>query len=218
MILWGHPYSRAHRVMWMLRELDLRFEHVPTNFMSGETREPAFLRVNPNGRVPVLDDDGFVIFESLAINLYLSRKYGGDTAARGLVEEAQAVQWSLWEAAEIEKPLLFAAANLFLFPEDQRDPGLAAIGLSKLERPFGVLEALLTERPYLLGDRFTVADLNVAGPMSLIPLAGVPIDRYPRLSDWLMRCLERPAADDWKPIRFTIPRPPTPEKLLAMFL
>ena len=216
--LYGHPYSRAHRVMWMLRELALPFEHVPTNFMTGETRDPAFLAVNPNGRVPVLIDDGFTIFESLAINLYLSRKYGGPTAAQGQVEEAQAVQWSLWEAAEIEKPLLFAAANLFLFPEGSRDSELAGIGLAKLDRPFAVLEAHLADRPYILGDRFTVADLNVAGPMTLIPLAGVPTDCYPRLTDWLARCLDRPAADDWKPIHFTIPRPPTPEKLLGMFL
>lgn len=215
--LYGHPYSRAHRVMWMLKELDLPFEHVPTGFQDGGTKQAGFLAVNPNGRVPVLVDGEVTLFESLAINLYLSRKYGGPTAAEGLVEESLATQWSFWEAAEIEKPLLFAAANLCLFGEEGRSAADAAIGIGKLDRPFRVLEAHLAERAYLLGDRFTVADVNVAGPMTLIPIAGVPIDGYPRIAAWLGRCLDRPAAADWKPIHFTIPRPP-PDRLLAMFL
>ncbi len=215
--LYGHPYSRAHRVMWMLKELGLTFDHVPTGFQDGGTKQAEFLAINPNGRVPVLVDGDVTIFESLAINLYLSRKYGGATAARGLVEESLATQWSFWEASEIEKPLLFAAANLCLFGEDGRSEDDAAIGITKLDRPFGVLEAHLATQDYLLGDRFTVADINVAAPMTLIPIAGVPIDKYPRMAAWLGRCLERPAAADWKPIRFTIPRPPA-DKLMAMFL
>lgn len=215
--LYGHPFSRAHRVMWMLKELGLPFDHVPTGFQDGGTKRAEFLAINPNGRVPVLVDDQVTIFESLAINLYLSRKHGGPTAAEGPVEEALATQWSFWEASEIEKPLLFAAANLCLFGDEGRSEADAAIGIGKLDRPFRVLEAHLADRDYLLGDRFTVADLNVAAPMSLIPIAGVPIDGYPRMAAWLDRCLERPAAADWKPIRFTIPRPPA-DKLLAMFL
>lgn len=215
--LYGHPFSRAHRVMWMLKELDLDFDHVPTGFQDGGTRQAAFLAINPNGRVPVLVDGDVTLFESLAINLYLSRRYGGATAANGLIEESLATQWSFWVVTEIEKPLLFAAANLCLFGEEGRSEADAAIGIAKLARPFGVLEAQLADRDYLLGERFTVADLNVAAPMTLIPIAGVPIDRYPRLAAWLERCLERPAAADWKPIRFTIPRPPA-DKLLAMFL
>ena len=162
-------------------------------------------------------DDGVTLFDSLAINLYLSRKDGGATAADGSVEEALATQWSFWVVTEIEKPLLFAAANLMLFGQEGRSDTDAAIGIAKLDRPFRVLEAHLADRDYLVGDRFTVADLNVAGPMTLIPIADVPIDGYPRMAAWLDRCLERPAAADWKSIRFTIPRPPA-DKLLAMFL
>jgi glutathione S-transferase len=215
--LYGHPYSRAHRVMWMLKELGLPFDHVPTDFLYGGTQQAEFLAINPNGRVPALVDDGHTIFESMAINLFLSRKYGGPSAAIGMIDEALATQWSFWVVTEIEKPLLFAAANLFLFPKGAQSPEDAAIGLGKLDRPFKVLDEHLKSRPCLLGDRFTVADLNVAAVMTLIPLCQVPIDAYPSMANWLHRCLDRPAAADWKPIRFTIPRPP-PEKLLAMFL
>ncbi|MEO5640596.1 MAG: glutathione S-transferase family protein [Sphingomicrobium sp.] len=215
--LYGHPYSRAHRVMWMLRELGLKFDHVPTDFIHGGTKAAEFLAVNPNGRVPALVDDGFVLFESLAINLYLARKYGGPLAPTDERDEALAIQWSLWVANEIEGPLLFTAANLALFPEPDRRPDQAAIGLGKLSRPFGVLERLLGGQPYLLGDRFTVADLNVAAVMTLIPICGIDITAWPAMAGWLSLCLDRPAADDWKPIHFTIPRPDD-KGLLAMFI
>ena len=109
--LYGSMASRAHRTVWMLKELGLPFQHEPTNFMDGSTRKPGFLAVNPNGRVPVIDDDGFIVYESMAINLYLARKHGGPIAANGLREETAAMQWSFWVVTEIEKPLLLAAAN-----------------------------------------------------------------------------------------------------------
>ena len=201
----------------MLRELGVAFEHVPTGFQDGGTRTPDFLALNPNGRVPALIDDGQVFVESLSINLYLASRYGGPFAPSGVTETALATQWSFWAVTEVEKPLLFAAANLLLFPEDGRRPDQAALALKKLDRPFKVLDAHLRDRAWLIGDRFTVADLNVAALMSLVPIAGVPIEGYPALAEWLTRCLDRPAADDWKPIRFTIPRPDD-AGILTMFI
>jgi len=216
--LYGHLMSRAHRVAWMLKELDLPYEHVPVNFLDGSTHRPEYLAVNPNGRVPSIDDDGLKLFESLAINLHLARKYGGPLAPAGLEEESLATQWTLWVVTEVEKPLLFAAANLFLFAEDGRNAAEAEMAMARLARPFAVLEAHLRDRPHLLGDRFTVADLNVASVMTLAPLAQIGLERWPRMAAWLHACIERPAAADWKPIKFAIPRPPTPLGMLQMFL
>lgn len=216
--LYGHLMSRAHRVAWMLKELDLPYEHVPVNFLDGSTHRPEYLAVNPNGRVPSIDDDGLKLFESLAINLHLARKYGGPLAPAGLEEESLATQWTMWVVTEVEKPLLFAAANLFLFAEDGRNAAEAEMAMAKLARPFAVLEAHLQDRSHLLGDRFTVADLNVASVMTLAPLAQIGLERWPRMAAWLHACIERPAAADWKPIKFSIPRPPTPLGMLQMFL
>lgn len=216
--LYGHLMSRAHRVAWMLKELDVPYEHVPVHFLDGSTRRPDYLSVNPNGRVPAIDDDGLKLFESLAINLHLARKFGGPLAPASLEEDSLATQWTLWVVTEVEKPLLFAAANLFLFEEGGRDAAEAEMAMGRLARPFGVLEAHLQERPHLLGDRFTVADLNVSSVMTLAPLAQIDLGRWPRMRAWLHGCLERPAAADWKPIKFTIPRPPTPMGTLQMFL
>lgn len=219
--LYGAMASRAHRVVWMLNELALPFRHVPTPFLDGSTRTPDFLALNPNGRVPVLDDGGLVLFESLAINLYLARTYGAaplDLAPRNPAEEGRALQWSFWVATEVEKPLLLASANLRLFAEAQRNADEAQMALDKLARPFKVLNDHLALRSHLIGERFTVADLNVATVMDLAPQCGISLADWPALQAWHRRCLDRPAAADWRGVSFSIPRPPSPLGVLKMFV
>ena len=168
--------------------------------------------------MPALDDDGLLLHESMAINLYLARKRGGPLAPAGLIEEALATQWSFWVVTEVEKPLLFASANRKLFAESARDDEQAQMALTKLDRPFKVLDAHLATRAHLLGERFTVADLNVATVMDLAPQCGIELDAWPNLKSWHERCLARPAAADWKGVSFSIPRPPTALGLLKMFV
>lgn len=216
--LYGSMASRAHRVVWMLKELGVNFEHVPTNFFDGSTHKAEFLAINPNGRVPALDDDGLLLCESLAINLYLSKKYGGPLAPKDLREDALATQWSFWVATEIEKPLLLASANRALFPIDTRNEEEALLAIAKLSRPLKVLQAHLSKHQYLLDDRFTVADLNVATVMDLAPQCGISLQEYPKVQQWHQQCLSRPAAADWMDVKFSIPRPPTALGVLKMFV
>ena len=207
--LYGDAMSRAHRVMWMLRELGQDFAHIPTDFLRGGNKTPAFLAVNANGKVPVLVHDDVTMCESFAINLYLARVFASPLSARSIAEEAGILQWSFWAVNEVEKTLLITAKNAALFAPEHRRENEVQMGLAKLDRPFRVLDAHLAGRDYLLGDRFTVADLTPAAMMTLIPIAGLDISAYPHIARWLMLCLDRPCADDWKTIRFTIPRPPT---------
>ena len=209
LMLYGHEMSRARRVIWTLRELNLPYEHIPTDFLHGGNKQPGFLALNPNGKVPVLVDGELVLFESLAINLYLARKYSSPIGPQTLAEEALLTQWTLWVVNEVEKTLFVACENLFFFPEAQRRPGEARLALDKLVRPFRVLDAHLSEHAFLVGDRFTVADINAAAVMSLIRIAGVNVADYPSLAAWLDTCLERPGADLWKKVSFTVPRPPS---------
>ncbi len=216
--LYGSMASRAHRVVWMLKECGLAFNHIQTNFFDGSTHKLEFLKINPNGRVPVLDDNGFVLFESLAINLYLAKTYGGALAPSDGKEDALITQWSFWVMSEIEKPLLFASANRALFAQGARDEEQAMMAIGKLNRPLKVLDAHLASRAHVLGSRFTVADLNIATVMDLAPQCGISLEAWPRVNKWHQQCLARPAAVDWKSVKFTIPRPSTPLGLLKMFL
>ena len=81
-----------------------------------------------------------------------------------------------------------------------------------------MLDAYLSAQPYLMGDRFTVADLNVATVMDLAPQCGIALDAWPFVKAWHQSCLARPAAADWKDVKFVIPRPPTELGLLKMFV
>ncbi len=224
-VLYGAMASRAHRVVWMLKELELPFEHIQTNFLDGSTHTPAFLAVNPNGRVPALKDGEFLMCESMAINLYLAKKYGNGLAPANLEEDALCTQWSFWVVTEVEKPLLFASANRALFKAESRDEEQALMAIAKLDRPLKVLDAHLASRSrhpakdaFVVGNRFTVADLNIATVMDLAPQCGISLDAWPHVKEWHARCLDRPAAHDWKSVRFSIPRPPTPLGLLKMFV
>lgn len=207
--LYGHPMSRAHRVLWLLREIAVPFKHVPTDFLHGGNKTPEFCKLNPNGKVPVLTDENLVLFESLAINLYVAKRYGGTLGPGSVEEDSLMTQWALWTANEVEKTLFVACENLFFFSKPERRPAEAQLALAKLDRPFRVLDGHLSQTHHLVAGRFTVADINAASVMTLIPICGVDVHAYPHLREWLERCLSRPAADDYKPIRFTVPRPKT---------
>lgn len=102
--LYGIAQSRAFRTLWMLEELGLPYEQVAVGFENRRIVDPRLHAVNPNRKVPVLEDDGITLFESLAINLYLAEKHGGPLKWAGLIEAGHCYQWTLWAATEIEPP------------------------------------------------------------------------------------------------------------------
>jgi len=193
--LYGIPQSRTSRCLWMLEELGVPYENVPVSF-AGDAQKPDFLKVNPNGRIPVLDDDGVVLFESLAINLHLARKYDG---GKGLWptsqdDQSRAIQWSIWAMTETEPPVMKVLMNRAFLPEPQRNEAEAKAGEAALAKPLGVLEGFLRGRPYLLGDSFTVADLNVDAVLGWAPTLGrMKLDATPNVAAWHTRCAGRPA-------------------------
>ena len=192
--LYGVPASRTFRPLWMLRELGLEFENVPVSLADGGTRTAEFKKLNPNGHIPVLVDGTTVLWESMAINLYLARQYGAGTLwPATTADEGRAFQWSFWVMTEVEASLLQTLMHRRLLPKDQRDETAAAAAEAKLAAPFGVLEGALRGRDYLLGGSFTVADLNVASVFAWSMLANLDLERWPQLKAWLTRCSERPA-------------------------
>ena len=193
--IYGVARSRAFRVLWMAKELGLDYEHVKVDFATGETRSPAHLALNPNGHVPVIDDDGFILWESMAINLYLAKKYGaGRFYPSRLEDEARAWQWSFWGMTELERPVLTALFNRAILPESQRDAAAADAAEKTLAQPFGVLQGVLGGSAYLLGDQFTVADLNVASILAWARPAQIDFSVVPKVAEWLKVCAERPPA------------------------
>ena len=193
--IYGVARSRAARVLWMAKELGLDYQHIKVDFATGETHQPAHLALNPNGHIPVIDDAGFILWESMAINLYLGKKYGvGELYPSRLEDEARAWQWSFWGMTEVERPVLTAMMNRAIFAEDKRDAAAADAAEKTLVQPLGVLEGVLGRTSYLLGGQFTVADLNVASILAWARPAQIDMSAFPKVAEWLRICAERPAA------------------------
>jgi glutathione S-transferase len=177
----------------MAKELGLDFEHVPVEIGDAGARQPEFLAINPNGRLPVIDDSGFVLFESLAITLYLAKKHSaGRLYPASLEDEAKAWQWSLWAVSEVDRGVNIWSLHAVRLPPDERDAARRAEALQVLKAPFKVLDDAVAKQPYLLGGDFTVADLNVAAVISRA--IEMDLSATPHLGSWLRRCLDRPAA------------------------
>lgn len=203
--IYGHPGSRAARTLWVCRELGLQFEHVPTHFADGGTQSAEFLQINPAGRIPAIDDDGFRLAESMAINIYLAKKHGGELAPKSLEDEARMLQWSFWAMTEVEKPLVVLLMQRLEVPagseiekyfreRSPKDPATEQAALKAVEHPLSVLNGHLANREYLLGSGFSLADLNVASVLSMGLAAKFDYSAYPNVQQWLGRCLGRPAA------------------------
>ena len=189
--IYGVARTRAFRVLWIAKELELDYEHIPLEIGAAGAGKPDYLAINPNGRLPAIDDGGFTLWESLAITLYLAKKHGRlyPTTLEG---EAKVWQWSLWSVQEVDRGVNIWSLHAVRLPPADRDPQRLAEALKVLERPLNVLDGALAGRSYLLGEDFTVADLNVAAVISRA--IDMDLAATPRLGAWLRRCLERPAA------------------------
>ena len=190
--LYGVYRSRASRNIWLANELGIPFKQVPIiqHYRLKEpipadvvhTKSPEFLKVNPNGHIPSMDDDGLVLHESLAINLYLAKKHGGALAPANVAEDGEMGMWSLWAVTEVEAQALSIAQN-----------GATDAALAALRGPFAVLEKALAKTGYLVGGRLTVADVNVAEIVRYAQGATSLFDAAPKVKAWYAACVGRPA-------------------------
>lgn len=191
--IYGIAGSRALRPLWAVHELNLPYTHVPLHFKAPALKQPDYLRLNPNGTVPVLNDDGLVLYESLAITLYLARRYGpGNLWPEDQAQQALALQWTLWAATEVEPSARQWFQNTTRLPAPARDARLAEKGWATVRARLAILDRQLAESEFLLGNTFTVADLNVAAVLQRLP--GFAGEDFPAARAWHARCFERPAA------------------------
>jgi glutathione S-transferase len=207
--VYGVYRSRATRNIWLLGELGLPFVHVPViqaNRVAKpkakdaplNTQSRKFLKVNPNGQIPSLKDGRLVLHESLAINLYLARKYGKKQGTKlgpgNVAEEGQMAMWTLWAATACEPHTIQVLYNTIGKPEPERVPAMAAAAAAALQAPFDVLDAhLAAEGGFTVGKRFTVADINLAEVIRYAQPMPELFATRPSLKAWIEACQARPA-------------------------
>jgi glutathione S-transferase len=191
--LYGNSRSRAIRCLWMLEEVGRPYRLVEKTTRADDLQTTEYLRLNPNARIPTLVDGDLVLWESMAINLYLAQKYDGPMHCAGPEVLGIAAQWSFWAMLEIEHLLLHLLEHRALLVEFSRDASAVERNELLLKKPLGVLNDALAGRNYLAGTSFTVADLNVAGILVWAKMARLDLSAYPELARWLNACLARPA-------------------------
>ncbi|MFE1598088.1 glutathione S-transferase family protein [Methylobacterium sp. ID0610] len=194
--LWGRLSSvNVQKAVWGLEELGLAYERVEAGGAFGIVREPAYLALNPNGLVPVLEEDGYVLWESNAILRYLAEAHGGgrlrpeETRARGLVD-----QWLDWQATAFTPAMRDAFWQTVRTPAERRDEAVIARSVAASEAAAAVLDAHLAGRAFAVGDAFSLADIALGCATHRWLHLAVPHEPRPHLQAWYARIASRPAA------------------------
>jgi glutathione S-transferase len=202
--LHANPYSgNSRKVHWALEELGLAYEYVMVDLMTGAHKEPAFTALNPHGRVPLLNDDGFWLYESNAILLYLTAHYGKDKlGGRDDREDALINQWLFVQAFDIQ-PALQKAFVIKLYASLGAPLDQEGFDRAVAEAPAGlrVLDAHLQGKQYVVGEHFSIADVSLAEPVGLCQFSGIDLTPYPAVTAWFGRLSERPAFQKTRPQR-----------------
>lgn len=200
MRLYEFSVTRSIRCRWMLRELDVPFESVQVDLSRGEHRARDYLRVHPQARVPVLDDDGFLLHQSTAICTYLGDKFPekGLVPPAGTQERALYDQWLFFCASELDAPLWVIRRHLVLYPEERRCAAILPVARDELREAVAVLDGHLSRESFVVGGRFSAADIVVGHTLawaSFFPRERSLelVDGHPHIASYLDRVLARPA-------------------------
>jgi glutathione S-transferase len=175
--------GNSYRVRLMLSLLGAEYQLVPLDLMRGQQRESWFLELNPRGQVPTLDDGGTIVWDSMAILVYLARKYGGDKwlplDAKGM---AEVMQW----LAVMENEILYGLAMARIICRFKR-PGNLQEAQGRGRKALDALEQRLTAHPWLALDRVTIADIGCFPYVALAPEGEIALDAYPAVRSWIER-------------------------------
>lgn len=194
---YGSPRSSATRILWALEELGVPFEKVRVDLQSGDQRKPEYLALNPNGKVPLVVDDGVPVFESVAILIHLGQHYGQDKGlwpSIGSKLHGQALAWIVWSAATLS-PIMFRHLmnTQERFPAEARNAKQAESSKNELEKLLAIVESQLAKSPYFMGDSFTYVDLALASALGFWKMSGHDFSAQPNVAKWIAACQARPA-------------------------
>ena len=196
--LYGQYRSRAFRVAWLLKESNIPYEHVnvTVNIEGASCKDPSYTALNPNARVPTIDDDGFVMWESAAINLYLAEKYRSPLWPADLQGKGRMYQWAFFIANDVEPHMISVMQHRVMFPPEKRNAALADDSDARLQPKLKVLDEHLAKNRYFGIERWDMADFMVASVTFSFTVMKYDLSKYPNFQRWLSASLERPKAKE----------------------
>ncbi|MBB5191094.1 glutathione S-transferase [Silvimonas terrae] len=187
--VWGRRNSlNVQKVMWIIGELELEHEHINAGGAYGGLNTPEFLARNPHGKIPVIDHDGVVVWESQAILRYLGATFGeGSLWATDPAERAVADGWLDWSLATLQPAFIDLFFGFYRTPEAQRDAGRVERATAQCARLYGLLDQQLAQRPYLGGDTLTLADFGAGTTVFRYLTMGAQRPPLPHVEHWFER-------------------------------
>ncbi|NJN99325.1 MAG: glutathione S-transferase family protein [Anaerolineales bacterium] len=191
--IYGVPRSSAGRCYLMLEELGLPYETVPLDMRNKEHKSEAFLKINPNGKVPALIDGDFIIWESVAINHYLAEKHRPELLGKTVADRARQIQWSIWSMTDLQPPLVDLIIQFIFTPEEKRNLHLIEKAREKVPPMLAILDSALAGKTYILGSDISVADFNLASVVNIASSFEFDFSPYKDMSAWLARIKDRPS-------------------------
>lgn len=193
--IWGHRAApNVAKVLWTCAELGLDYELIPTGGPNGGVDEPAYRRLNPNGRIPTLDDDGFILWESHAIMRYLVRRERAESFYPSKAQPVARIdQWLDWQSAHLAEAVR-DLVRLTIKATTPPPAGQLTRAEAQADGLFGIVDRALRASPYIAGADFTLADIPIGVAVrrwTTLPVARPPL---PALDSWADDVLNRPAA------------------------
>ena len=198
LVIWGRNNSvNVQKALWCCEEMSIPYKHIDAGGAFGVVNTPEYRRLNPNGLVPTLDDDGFVLWESNAIVRYLAAGHSvGNLWPHSLKARADADRWMDWQATELGPAMRDAFVHLVRTTAEKRDQNKVAASTNASERLIGILDEHLAKRDYMTGGAFTMGDIPVG--LQVHRWLGMPVARVPRpnVEAWYARLRARSRAQE----------------------
>jgi glutathione S-transferase len=193
--IWGRKNSiNVQKVMWAVGEIGLKHERIDAGMAFGRTKEPAFLKMNPNGLVPVIEDGDFVLWESNVIVRYLAARYGDDNLwPEDPVHRAESDKWMDWVVTALNPAIFPAFWGLVRTPPEQRDKAAIEASRDKTAEMLKIIDSHLAHRLFVAGPTLSMGDIPLGCFVNR--WFALPIDRpaLPHLANYFERLKQRPA-------------------------
>lgn len=192
--IYGRTNSvNVQKVLWCLAELDVPYTRIDAGLAHGKNDEPWYLALNPNGRIPLLQDGPFTLWESNTIVRYLANKHAAGALYPSTPEaRALAERWMDWQLSTLVEPVSIVFQNLFRRPALQRDTNAIARNVPAANRAMAILEGHLAAHPYVAGTSFTIGDIPVgAVAHRWLEIPGIERPPFPAVHAWRTRLAAR---------------------------
>jgi glutathione S-transferase len=199
--LYGAPRTSASRCYWCLEEIGLKYEAVSIDLRHEENKSPEFLKLNPNGKVPVLVDGDLTLWESMAINFYLGDQYKQDLIGSLVKDRAYIRQWSYWTVAELQPSIIDILIQMKFVPEAKRDIKLIEDAKNSTLPKIKILDDALSKNNFLVANRFTLADLNAYSVVDIAKNLGIELTSFKNLMKWSEKISNRPSYQKLQELR-----------------